>query len=623
MKPSGHRANCKYGSDLPIQGAVADANGVIFTIWAATHSQMSVSILDADGAVQKTVPLAAIGNGFFSGRVPEARVGTLYKYSSGDQLIPDVVSRFQPQGVHGPSEVIDPSEYRWEHDAIKRPGLADLVIYELHIGTFTTEGTFRAAIEKLPHIAALGANAIEIMPVADFAGDRNWGYDGVMLYAPARTYGRPEDLRELIDLAHALEMAVIMDVVYNHLGPDGNYLRSFSPHYFHSSSQTPWGEALNFDSEPCKPARDFFIRNAANWMDEFHVDGLRLDAIHAIEDKSKPHVLEEITAAVHDRGGFVIGEDDRNLDRLIVPRSEGGYGLDGLWADDFHHVVRVAVHPERVGHFKSYTGTTRELADTLQHGWLFRGQNFPMWDRPRGTACDHCRPDQFVFCISNHDQVGNRPLGERLHLLTSPEAYRAASALLCLQPYTPMLFMGQEWGASSPFCFFSDHSGEIGRNITKGRRMEFQKSSAHYPDEVLEKMPDPQSLQTFNDSKLRWDEIDRPEHAPLLRLYQTCLKLRLTDPTLKRRARENWEVQALDEEVVALRYLGQGDERLLLFCPAPGPVRPRTLDSFGPGWKLLLSTNESRFGGDGRPAFDGEKTVTFTRPETLLLQRTA
>ena len=450
-------------TELPAPGAVLlpDGGGVRYRVWAPESKGVEAIILSEDGQPVRTVALATADGGFFQGDDPQGRVGDLYKFRlDGEEgkTFPDPVSRFQPQGVHGPSMVVETGEYSWQHDDRRGSvALDELVIYELHVGTFTPEGTFRAAIDKLPALVELGATAIEIMPLADFPGRWNWGYDGVFLYAPARCYGQPDDLRALVDAAHAHGLAVMLDAVYNHLGPDGAYLGAYTRSYFNPAHKTPWGDALNFDGPRNGPVRAYFLGNPAYWMDEFHFDGFRLDAVHAIVDETEPHVLAEIAGVIHARGGFVYAEDERNAAFLATPASEGGTGLDGLWADDFHHTVRVALTGERESYLRDFTGDTEELADTLANGWYYRGQPSPNHGKERGTPCAQLPPPAFCYCISNHDQVGNRAFGERLTASCSPEAYRAASALLCLVPYTPLIFQGQEWAASTPFLYFTDH----------------------------------------------------------------------------------------------------------------------------------------------------------------------
>ncbi|MGH7937333.1 MAG: malto-oligosyltrehalose trehalohydrolase, partial [Chthoniobacterales bacterium] len=441
-----------------------------YRTWAPEKESVEVVIHGVDGSAARTISLQSREDGYLSGIDECGQAADLYKYRFENREWPDPASRFNPAGVHGASQVIDPRSYQWRDAGWSAPPLSNLIIYELHIGTFTPAGTFLGTIEKLDHLVKLGVNAIEIMPVADFPGTRNWGYDGVLLYAPARTYGEPNELQELVDAAHERGLAVILDVVYNHLGPDGNYLGAYSREYFNPAHTTPWGDAFNFE---LKPVREFFAENAEYWRREFHVDGFRLDATHTIVDASPKHLLTEITERVHSLGGFVTIEDERNDPILLRSTRRGGLGLDACWADDFHHVVRVMLTGAREGYYRSYEGTIDELNETLRDGWLLHGEERSRKGQAEAQECAALPPKQIIFCITNHDQIGNQAFGKRLNDIVSSAAYRAASALLCLAPYTPLLFMGQEWAAATPFQFFTDHEAELGRSVTKGRREEF------------------------------------------------------------------------------------------------------------------------------------------------------
>src|SRR4051812_17995969 len=391
------------------QGADVVAGGVRYRVWCK-HSEVNVVILNQDGTIVRSVPLTPEGAGYFCGIDQAGAAGDLYQYRFGQsQPWPDPASRYQPFGVHGPSMVIDPQTFTWTDCEWTSPALSDLVIYEVHVGTFTEKGTFRSAMARLPDLASLGITAIELMPIADFPGDRNWGYDGVMLYAPARAYGTPDDLRALVDAAHGHGIAVILDVVYNHLGPDGNYLAVYDDGYYaQPRRETAWGAALDYEA----PAvRTFFIENALYWMRDFRIDGFRLDATHAIVDNSAPHLLAEIAEAVQTEGGFVIAEDERNEAAVVDPRNSGGWGFNGVWADDFHHVVRTLLTGEKEGYYGNFEGGGKELAQTIRHGWLYRGQAQVTSGKPRGSDPSRAAPEQFVYCISNHDQVGNRAFG--------------------------------------------------------------------------------------------------------------------------------------------------------------------------------------------------------------------
>jgi maltooligosyltrehalose trehalohydrolase len=603
-------------SPLISPGARVAPDGVHYRIWAPDHSTLRVRIKRTDGR-EAHVPLTRQADGYFSAHDADGRAADRYHFELADgRLLADPASRFQPEGVHGPSECIDPSSYSWRNEPWTRPAWRGQVVYELHLGTFTEAGTFRAAIERLPHVRGLGAEAIQIMPVGDFAGNRNWGYDGVALFAPARCYGRPDDFRSLIDAAHGHGLAVILDVVYNHVGPDGNTMTDFAQAYFHESRANAWGRAFNLDGPDSEPVRRFFLSNVAYWFDEYKIDGVRLDATHAITDASERHLLAEIADLVHDRGGFAIAEDERNACELLSETKRGGHGLDAVWSDDFHHELRVSLTGIRESYFAAYRGGAGDVARTLQHGWSYTGQPYVFWQgRPRGAACDHLPPAAFVYCIENHDQVGNRALGERLEALISPEQFRAASALICLSPYAPLLFMGQEWAASTPFLFFTDHAGEVGRNVSLGRRREFEQTGLN-GGIPFDEVPDPQNKKTFEASRLRWSELSEPEHAAVFALYRACLHERATwlrDAT----AREHWRVRALGD-VLALRYQPPGRPvRLLLVClrvpAAQATDDPMLQPPAGQRWRSVLHTEEKRFGGSGA----GDVPHGWPRPEDV------
>ena len=604
-------------------GAFPTADGVRYRVWAPEkHSAAAI----VNGG-ERIVALQPTDDGFFQGTDTDGRAGDLYKFRlDGDEglTFPDPVSRYQPEGVHGPSMVIRPGTYLWQHKPPPRPPALDsLVLYELHVGTFTRAGTFAAAIERLDDLVELGVNAVEIMPLADFPGRWNWGYDGVFLYAPSRAYGHPDDLRKLVDAAHARGLFVILDAVYNHLGPDGNYLGAYTKSYFNPAHSTPWGDALNFDGARNAAVRQFFIGNIIYWMEEFGFDGFRLDAVHAILDESDTHILADLAAAVHARGGFVMAEDERNAAFLAEARNAGGSGLDGLWADDFHHSVRVALTGEKEAYLANYVGTGRELADTLANGWHFRGQATPMGNKGRGTPCAHLPPHAFCYCISNHDQVGNRAFGERLSSASSPAAYRAASALLCVAPYTPLIFQGQEWAASTPFLYFTDHNEELGRLVTEGRRKEFAGFAAFADPSKVATIPDPQAEATFQASKLRWEEALADEHARTRALYREALRLRREEKAILARSdRANWQVVALGENTVAIAYtdVAAGEMCMVVVNLKGGDVHAAMIDE-GPAVEVIFSSNETRFGGDGASAYDpGERTLFFEQPELLILK---
>lgn len=613
----------------PSLGAMLRDDGVFFRVWAPDRQRVEVALYEGEAALA-VHPLAREAGGYWSGLVATAGAGSRYMYQlDDDRNRPDPASRHQPVSVHGPSMVVDPA-FDWTDHLWRGIPREKMIVYELHIGAATEAGTFDALIERLPDLRELGVTAIELMPVADFPGDRNWGYDGVALYAPARAYGGADGLKRLVDAAHAAGLAVILDVVYNHLGPSGNYLREYARDYFTARHHTPWGDALNFDGPGSEAVRAFFLENALSWAHEYHLDGLRLDAIHAILDDSPEHILQELVRRVHeslpvDRFFVIFVEDPRNEAQLARPQSAGGYGFDGIWADDFHHVVRVTLTGEHDGYFYAYNGGARELVSTLQGGWLYQGQPDPKTDKPRGTPAPDLSPASFVYCIQNHDQIGNRALGERLNHEVSPAAYRAASALLVLAPYVPLLFMGQEWGASSPFLFFTDHDAELGRMITEGRRKEFEHFTAFQGTEV----PDPQAVETFERSKLRWDERTEPHHRSILRLYRDLLAVRRQEPAYGNPQREHIQVHAIGEKAVALLLEGAdpGADSLLVLANL-GETASVDLGDLGNGaasWKLVLDTEARAYGGSadtvqaqGQIELTGPRALVFRSPATDL-----
>ena len=589
-------------------GANLTGEGTEFRVWAPGHERVEVVVYGPDA--EAVHPLEQEGGGWFACVVDGVGAGARYRYRlDGGDAFPDPASRAQPDGVHEPSEVVDPSAFGWTDGEWRGVPVDDLVIYELHVGTFTREGTFDAAIARLDELVDLGVTAIEPMPVASFPGSRNWGYDGVDLFAPDASYGGPEGLRRLVDAAHARGLAVILDVVYNHLGPEGNYLHAFtSGRYFTDRHKTPWGDAVNVDGPDSAAVREFIIQNALHWAHEYHVDGLRLDATHAILDDSPVHVLAEMETRVREslppgRSFVFIAEDERNERRVVLPQTDGGWGLQGVWADDFHHQVRRLIAGDHEAYFADYGGTVHELAETLRKGWFYEGQPSCNHGCPRGTPAEGIPPTAFVHCIQNHDQVGNRAMGDRLHHAVDLAPVRAAAALLLLSPYTPLLWMGQEWAASAPFQYFTDHPEELGRLVTEGRRQEFGRFSAFADPEVRERIPDPQARETFERSKLDWDERGRMPHSGMLALYRALLHLRRTHPALRRRDRDAFSVAAIGDGAIALRRAGEGGCALLLVASFSGDFSISIDDDAATrapdgGWEVHLATEEGRFGGE-------------------------
>jgi maltooligosyltrehalose trehalohydrolase len=478
-------------------------------------------------------PLRPLDGGWWSGDEPLAP-GTDYRLSlDGGPDLPDPRSPFQPEGVHGPSRSVDHGAHAWGDAGWRGAELADAVIYELHVGTFTPEGTFAAAAARLDHLVGLGVTAVEIMPVAEFPGERGWGYDGVDLYAPHHAYGGPEGLRRLVDACHARGLAAVLDVVYNHLGPDGNYLGAYGP-YFTDRYRTPWGEAVNLDGRQSDEVRAFIVDNALMWLRDYHLDGLRLDAVHAIVDTSAVHILEELATRVAaleaelGRRLWLIAESDLNDPRVVRDPERGGYGLDAQWSDDFHHALHAALTGERTGYYVDY-GRLEDVARALRRAFVFDGRYSRFRERRHGRPIGDLGGDRFVVCLQNHDQVGNRAAGERSSALMSTGLLRVGAALVLTAPFVPMLFQGEEWGASTPFLYFTDHvDPELATAVSQGRKREF---AAFGWDESA--VPDPQDESSFVRSRLDWDEIAREPHAGLLAWHRELIALRRRLPALR------------------------------------------------------------------------------------------
>ncbi|MBW8888799.1 MAG: malto-oligosyltrehalose trehalohydrolase [Fibrobacteres bacterium] len=481
-------------------------------------------------------------SGYWEIECPDIQPGTNYLFSVGDgEFRPDPASRYQPFGVHGPSQVWDHGTFAWKDSAWTGIALEEAILYEIHVGAFTPEGTLDAIIPKLEHLAHLGVNAIEIMPVNQFPGERNWGYDGAYLYAVQNSYGGPEALKRLVDAAHARGIAVVLDVVYNHLGPEGNYLAEFGP-YFTDHYKTPWGKAVNLDGKRSDQVRDFFIENALYWLREFHIDGLRLDAIHQMYDMSATHFLAELEERVaefslrHGRRRFLIAESDLNDPGVITGRDAGGYGMQAQWLDDFQHCVDALLRKETSGYRLDY-GRPDQLAKAFREGFVYSGEYCPSREKRFGASSALRPPRQFVAFIQNHDQVGNRPGGERFNAVVDAEAYKLAAGTLFLSPYLPLLFMGEEYAETRPFQFFGDYGDpQLSEAVRKGRREEF---AFLHADEHL---PDPIAPGTFEGCKLDWASLDREPHRTVLRFYRRLIALRKGLPALSRLHRAGMEM---------------------------------------------------------------------------------
>ncbi|MFG1850503.1 malto-oligosyltrehalose trehalohydrolase [Actinomadura geliboluensis] len=501
-----------------------------FTVWAPAADRVEV-VVGGTGH-----PMEARPSGWWEASVADAGHGTDYGFvlDGSDEVLPDPRSPWQPNGVHGQSRVYDHGRFAWTDQHWHGRPLPGSVLYEMHVGTFTPEGTFDAATDRLDHLVALGIDAVELLPVASFPGRHGWGYDGVHLWAPHEPYGGPDGLKRFVDAAHARGLAVVLDVVYNHLGPDGNRLGSFGP-YFTSAHATPWGDAVNFDQEGSDEVRAFVVQNALMWLRDYHFDGLRLDAVHAITDHSATHLLEELGRAVAAESAhlgrqlFLIAESDLNDPRMVTSREAGGYGLDAQWSDDFHHALHAALTGERQGYYCDF-GSLETLKKALTRVFVHDGTMSTYRGRHHGRPVNvrETPAHRFLGFLQNHDQVGNRASGDRIGaLLPSPGLLKVGAALLLLAPFTPMLFMGEEWGASTPWCYFTDHRDpELARAVSEGRRREFARHG--WAGEV----PDPQAVDTFRRSVLDWTEPDDPYHADLLEWHRALIALRRSEPEL-------------------------------------------------------------------------------------------
>lgn len=606
------------GGRLPVGAEVLPQGGVHFRVWATRCHRVAVVIEGGSesGAVGLAVALMPEGNGYFSGLVASAGAGTLYHYQldDTDKLCPDPASRFQPNGPHGPSQVIDPHAFQWTDSAWAGVRLEGQVIYEMHLGTFTQDGTWKAASEELPELAAAGITLIEIMPVADFVGCFGWGYDGVDLFAPSHLYGTPDDCRRFVDRAHTLGLGVILDVVYNHVGPDGNYLAHFSPEYFTERYTTDWGPAINFDGEHSGPVREYFLANTGYWIDEFHFDGLRLDATQNIYDQSPDHILAAIARRVRKAAGgrstLLVAENEPQHTKLVRPPAQGGYGLDALWNDDFHHSAMVALTGRNEAYYTDYFGTPQEFISAVKWGYLYQGQWYKWQKQRRGMPAFGLKPATFVTFIQNHDQVANSSSGLRCHQLTSPGRYRAMTALMLLGPGTPMLFQGQEFAASSPFFYFADHNAKLSPLVRRGRAEFLSQFPSIARPEIQSRLPDPGNLRTFERSKLNLSE--RQQHAEVYTMHCDLLKLRRQDPVLQSQRPGGVDGAVLSPHAFVLRFFAEnGHDRLLVvnlgrdlhFDPAPEPLLapPETMR-----WVTLWSSEDPCYGGSGTPPLETE-----------------
>jgi len=593
----------------PIGAELIGPDQTDFRVWApkAHHVDLVLEENAAKDSQRTFHSLAAEEGGYFSGSV-DAGAGTRYQFRVNNDLYPDPASRFQPDGPHGASCIVDLARFRWTDSNWPGVNLKGQIIYEMHIGTFTKEGTWRAAAQQLEELARIGITVIEMMPVADFPGRFGWGYDGVDLFAPSHLYGVPDDLRTFIDRAHSLGLGVILDVVYNHFGPDGNYLGAFSDDYLTRGNENEWGDAINFDSPSSAPVREFFITNGRYWIEEFHFDGFRFDALHAVRDRSIEYIIGAVGRAARKaagaRGIILIAENDRQEARMVRPRDKGGDDLDGMWNDDFHHSAVVALTGRKEAYYADYRGVPQEFISAAKYGFLYQGQALSWQKALRGSSSFGIAPEAFVCFIENHDQIANTGRGERVRFQVSPGRYRAMTALLLLGPWTPLLFQGEEFGASSPFMFFADVGDTSVRDaVRKGRAEWLAPFLSVTKDEAFESLPSPDDPAVF--ARCQLDFCERERNRELYNLHIDLLKLRRVDSRLQQQGPAKVDGAVLGSASFVLRYFSEeSDDRLLLvnlgerqiLHPASEPLLAPPADCT---WETLWTSESSRYGGVG------------------------
>lgn len=609
--------------DMSLGATYLGDNCCQFRVWAPLVDNVAVHIV---APREQLVPLARGERGYHHGLVTGVEPGSLYFYLlDGQKERPDPASRYQPQGIYGPSQVVDPHVFAWSDRCWLGLAQQELILYELHVGTFTPEGTFDAIIPHLDRLLELGITAIELMPVAQFPGHRNWGYDGVYPFAVQNSYGGPEGLRRLVNTCHKRGLAVVLDVVYNHLGPEGNYLGDFAP-YFTTRYRTPWGPALNFDGPDSDEVRHFFIENALYWLMEFHVDGFRLDAIHAIIDLAALPFLEELTVAVHQRAEqlhrrvYVIAESDLNDARLIQPPALGGYGLDAQWSDDFHHALYALLTGECRGYYRDF-GTLQHLARVFREGYVYTGQYSTYRRRRHGSSPRLCAAHQFVVCSQNHDQVGNHARGARLSTLISFAGLKTAASSVLLSPFIPLLFMGEEYGETAPFQYFTSYSDPVlVAAVWNGRREEF--IALGWEDEV----PDPQDEATFLRSRLQYELYQQRHHQVLFEFYRELIRLRQELPALADLNKENVEVITYEQEQVLFIRRWSGDNEVCVVLSFGDYGLTVTLPVPAGHWHRRLDTTEARWLGSGNTVptalkSSGNVQITLSPKTCVLFER--
>lgn len=595
----------------PIGAELVASGQTHFRVWAPKAKQVDLVLEQSSAPTAKRTfhPLEREKGGYFSGAT-EAKAGALYRFrvDLNENFHPDPASRYQPDGPHGSSCIVDPMKFRWTDSKWRGRKLKGQIIYEMHVGTFTAEGTWQAAAKQLRELARIGITVIEMMPIADFPGKFGWGYDGVDFFAPAHQYGCPDDLRAFVNRAHSLGLSVILDVVYNHFGPDGNYLAVYSNDYLRRGKANDWGDSINFDGPNSGPVRGFFLTNSRYWIEEFHFDGFRFDATESIFDKSREHILgaicQTVRRAAAKRSIILVAENERQDVKLIRPCDKGGYGLDGVWNDDFHHTAIVALVGQRGAYYTDYRGAPQEFISAAKYGYLFQGQPYSWQDAARGTLVRGAPPEAFVAFLENHDQISNAIGGQRVRFEASPGRSRAMSALLLLGPWTPLLFQGQEFGSSKPFLFFSDVGDEKLREAIRKGRFRFL---AQFPclagPDAQKKLPAPSDPKTFTRCKLDFSE--RAKNKQLYNFHIDLMRLRHQDPRFREQKPGAVDGAVLGAKSLVVRYFADGnDDRLLLVNlgqtqllePMPEPLLAPPL---GFEWTTLWSSDSGRYGGPG------------------------
>ncbi|MDX5347413.1 MAG: malto-oligosyltrehalose trehalohydrolase [Hymenobacteraceae bacterium] len=564
-------------------------------MWAPEAKQVRLQITAPE---KQQVEMQPEEQGYWVAELQQVQPGTKYFFKLDDKpQRPDPASLWQPEGVHKASAVVNHHEFNWTDSNWQVFPLEQMIIYELHIGTFTDEGTFEAAIEKIPYLKELGVNTIELMPVAQFPGSRNWGYDGVYPFAAQQSYGGPDGLKKLINACHEQELAVVLDVVYNHMGPEGNYLNDFGP-YFTDKYHTPWGKALNFDDAFSDPVRNFFIQNALMWLRDYHFDGLRLDAVHAIFDTGAKHILQELAEQVRElehqtkKTYYLIAESDLNDVRVVLPKNQGGFGMDGQWSDDFHHALHTVATGESDGYYADF-GKLEQLQQAMQNTFVYNGRYSSHRHKTFGNDATHLPAKQFVVCSQNHDQVGNRMLGERLSELVSADMLKVVAATVLLSPYVSMLFMGEEYAEPNPFLYFVSHSDkELIKAVREGRKREFKAFA--WQGEA----PDPQAEETFERSKLSWIYEKESKNRFIWQFYKQLIQLRKEHPVLQFHSKKHLKTtaDAAQKLLIMERWNDAGDKVICYFNFGDKPAALSLPDG---NWQVLLNSSDEKWGGSG------------------------